>query len=226
MNGILLIDKPSGMTSHDVVARIRRILSVGVRVGHGGTLDPLATGVLPILIGSATMLSAQVMQGEKEYIAEIKLGEETDTDDAKGRVVGSGPVPEDIEAELRTVLPMFLGRIEQVPPAYSAIKRGGKKAYKAARQGQKLELGSRAVEVKELELLGVKPPLFTIRVKCSKGTYIRALARDLGWAMGTFGHITNLRRTACGPFKASEAVELNKISTGQEIMAMLRTPKI
>ncbi len=225
MNGILIIDKPSGMTSHDVVARVRRI-SGAKRVGHGGTLDPLATGVLPILIGTATKLSSQVMQGDKEYIAEIKLGEATDTDDAKGKVTDTAPVPEDIEAGLKCVLPKFLGRLMQVPCAYSAIKKGGRKAYNAARKGQMLELEPRAVEVKELTLLGVHSPHFTVKVKCSKGTYIRALARDIGREMGTFGHITNLRRTVCGEFKISEAVDLNKISTGQEITAVLRTPEL
>lgn len=222
MDGILIIDKPSGMTSHDVVARIRRI-SGAKRVGHGGTLDPMATGVLPILIGNATKLSSEVMQGDKEYIAEIKLGEATDTDDSKGKVISSAPVPKNIEASLNGALPKFLGKLMQVPCTYSAIKKDGRKAYNAARKGQKLELEPRAVEIKELTLLGINSPLFTLMVKCSKGTYIRALARDLGREMGTFGHITSLRRTVCGRFKIGEAIDLNKISTGQEIMGMLRT---
>lgn len=233
MNGIIIIDKPSGITSHDVVARIRRVLIASVpayqrtsvpKVGHGGTLDPLATGVLPILIGSATKLSSKVMDGEKEYLATIKFGEATDTDDAEGKVIDTKPVPADLLQRLKTILPQFMGKIQQVPPNYSAIKIKGRCAYKIARKDEVVDLPERSVEVFELEILKEAAPYIDIRVKCSKGLYIRSLARDFGAKIGCGGHIYSLRRTVCGRYTITNAMKLNEISTLQDIERMLHAP--
>lgn len=220
MNGILIIDKPSGMTSFDVVRRIRRI-SGEKKVGHGGTLDPLASGVLPILIGSATKLSNEVMQGDKEYLAGIKFGVATDTDDSEGKTVSTGSVPKDLLSRLTALIPDFLGNIMQTPPIYSAIKKDGRPMYKAARKGEKVELEPRPVKICELELLEASGDTVTLRVKCSKGTYIRALARDLGSKIGCGAHIISLRRTLCGTYGIDDAKKLDEISSLQDIERVL-----
>lgn len=223
MNGILIVDKPSGITSHDVVQRIRRISGVR-KVGHGGTLDPLATGVLPVLIGSATKLADSVIGGDKEYLATIKLGETTDTDDSSGTVIEKNELPADLEKRLNNILPAFVGKIDQAPPVYSAIKKNGRKMYKIARKGGKVALEPRKVEIFSLTLEKVSPPLLKIRVKCSKGTYIRALARDIGARLGCGGHIVELRRIASGGFRIDNALKLDEISTLQDILRVLVTP--
>lgn len=220
MNGIIIIDKPSGYTSHDIVAIIRRITKVK-RVGHAGTLDPLATGVLPILIGSATKLSATLTGGDKEYIATIKFGEKRDTDDAKGVIVETKDVPKDLEVRIKEVLPKFLGKITQRVPDYSAVKKEGRTLYKMARRGEKFEAPLREVNIENIEIMGVEDASITVRVKCSKGTYIRALARDMGEAIGTFAHISALRRTVSSGFKIEAATKLSEISTLQDVERML-----
>jgi tRNA pseudouridine55 synthase len=225
MNGIIIIDKPTGMTSHDVVNRIRRISGVK-RVGHGGTLDPLASGVLPILVGSATKLSQKIMDGDKEYIAGITFGKATDTDDSLGKVIREGPIPWDILERIKAVLPGFLGRIEQIPPQYSAIKTNGRPAYKEARMGGRVELKPRTVTVHQMDLIEGDLETFLFRVKCSKGTYIRALARDIGMTIGCPAHISSLRRTRCGQFSEDAAHPLEKLSTLQDLSHMLGTPKL
>lgn len=245
MDGILLIDKPSGMTSHDVVAKIRRIINLStykpinlvtrVKVGHGGTLDPLATGVLPILIGNATKLADKILSGEKEYLTTIKFGETTDTDDAEGKILETRPVTGDSERRLKEILPRFLGVIEQIPPIFSAIKLNGVPSYKLARKcsGRACSantgkasfaatLKPRLVEIKALNLESVSPPYATICVRCSKGTYIRALARDLGEILGCGGHVFELRRLASGSFKIEDAGKLEEVSTLQDVINMLR----
>ncbi len=220
MNGILIIDKPSGVTSFDVVRRIKRI-SGAKKVGHGGTLDPLATGVLPILIGSATKLSMQVMEGEKEYIAGIKFGVTTDTDDAQGVILDSKTPPDDLLDRVKMAIPKFLGIIQQLPPIYSAIKQNGQPAYKKARKGEKVEVAPRQVEIKEIDVVEAGRDVVSIRVKCSKGTYIRSLARDLGAEIGCGAHIISLRRTICGAYSINDAEKLDEISSLQDIERML-----
>lgn len=237
MNGILIIDKPSGITSHDVVAHIRHIVNLPspqlnklsrlnkLKVGHGGTLDPLATGVLPILLGSATKLSAQVMSGRKEYIATLKLGEVTDTDDACGKILEFRPVPPDTKQALECILPHFIGNIRQRPPAYSAIKKDGQPAYKLARKGHEVKLEERLITIEKISIIGADLPFVSMQIVCSKGTYIRALARDIGEALGCGAHITALRRVASGNFNIAHAQPLEKVSTLQDIEAVLIAPE-
>lgn len=223
MNGILLIDKPSGITSHDVVARIKRITKAK-KVGHGGTLDPLATGVLPILINDATKLAGSLLDGDKDYLTTIKFGETTDTDDKEGKVISTSPVPVDLEDKIKEVVPKFLGKIEQTPPQYSAIKKNGKPVYKLARKGITVQIDPRTVEIKDIFIFEVFPPYATLQIKCSKGTYIRALARDIGANVGCGGHVTALRRVGHGKFSIEDAIELDKLSTLQDVMRVLDAP--
>src|SRR4029078_13555084 len=188
MDGLLIIDKPEGLTSHDVVARVRRILKTK-RVGHTGTLDPFATGVLVLLIGKATRLAQFLDKDEKEYEAVIQFGFETDTGDKNGTPRAENPVPLSIDvAELKKILPLFVGEIEQVPPMYSAKKQGGKKLYELARQGKEVERKPVKVTIKELELLAdntrTVQSALRIRVVCSAGTYIRTFAEDIGRRIG------------------------------------------
>ena len=226
MDGILIVDKPVGMTSHDVVDRVRRITGVK-KVGHGGTLDPLASGVLPILIGKATKMSDKVIGSEKEYLATIKFGENTDTDDAEGEVISKRDVPEKNNIEIEDILKKFQGTIEQVPPKYSAIKYKGRPLYKLARKGIEVEMPPRQVQISNISIISWSCPLLTLKINCSKGTYIRALARDIGEVIGCGGHVTELRRMACGDFKIEDAKKLNEISneisTLQTLIPMIVT---
>lgn len=206
---VLVVDKPAGMTSHDVVARIRR--SMGTRkVGHAGTLDPMATGVLVLGVERATRLLGHLMLTEKTYSATVRLGEATTTDDAEGETTTTTPAGHLTEAEVRTALAAFEGDIAQVPSTVSAIKVDGKRAYARARDGEEIELEPRPVTVHEIaagnfrvegECLDLE-----IRVRCSSGTYIRAIARDLGAALGVGGHLTALRRHSVGPFTLDDAI--------------------
>jgi tRNA pseudouridine55 synthase len=224
LHGFLNIDKPSGMTSHDVVARIRRIAGQK-RVGHGGTLDPAATGVLPIALGEATRLLPYVVDGRKRYQAVIRLGATTTTDDAEGEVVHRRPVPVLDEAELRAVLSSFVGPIEQVPPMYSAIQIDGQRLYDLARRGIELELAPRMVEIEHIELTAWELPLLEIDVLCGKGTYIRALARDVGERLHCGAHLHALRRTAVGSLAIDEAVPLaTLLEQPTQLVSHLMTP--
>lgn len=211
--GILPVDKPGGMTSHDVVARIRRMTGEG-RVGHAGTLDPMATGLLVILVGPYTRLEPYLSSAEKAYEATIAFGSATDTDDAEGVVVSTGDVrPEILDAAFATeTLSGLLGPSQQRPPAYSAIKVGGEVAHRAARAGAPLELAERAIEVFSAELLGIdaENAAWHVRFRVSKGTYIRALARDLGEMVGVPAHLAALRRTASGTLRIEDAVTLDE----------------
>ncbi len=204
--GILLLDKPSGPTSHDLVLAVRR--GTGEKqVGHAGTLDPRATGLLVVCLGAATRLSDYLRGTDKRYRARVRLGQSTSTYDADGEITSeSGHLPE--RAAVEEALVKFRGPIQQQPPAFSAIKRGGKKAYELARAGETVELETRPVEIHALELLDWEPPEFTLDVLCSPGTYIRSLAHDLGQTLGCGAHLTALRRTASGTFQISEAVTL------------------
>ncbi len=221
--GLLIVDKPAGWTSHDVVAKIRKLAGTK-RVGHAGTLDPLATGVLVVGVGQATRLLGYLTLAEKEYAATIRLGQTTDTDDADGVVIGSVPVVAIGEPELGPALRALTGEITQVPPGVSAIKVGGQRSYRLARAGQQPQLAARTVTVRELALDAVRPAGdvldIDVRVTCSSGTYIRALARDLGTALGVGGHLTALRRTRVGPYAASAARTLDQLTGGLTVIPL------
>jgi tRNA pseudouridine55 synthase len=212
IHGWIVLDKPHGLGSTTAVSAVKRILRQAgepkTKVGHGGTLDPLASGVLPIAIGEATKLAGRMLDATKAYDFTVKFGEETDTLDAEGKVVATRdvrPTAEQIEA----VLPRFTGEIDQVPPAYSALKIGGKAAYARARAGEAVELKPRQVTIFELRLLDATANEATISSTVSKGTYIRSLARDIAHALGTVGHVSYLRRTRAGPFGVVQAVSLD-----------------
>lgn len=218
MHGWIIIDKPVGPGSTQIVSAVKRALRLGgygkFKVGHGGTLDPLASGVLPVAIGEATKLSGRMLDADKIYDFTIGFGTQTDTLDAEGRIVAISdvrPSPEEIEA----VLPRFTGRIEQMPPAFSALKIDGQRAYDLARAGEEVVLAPRQVTIHGLVHSG--PDTFTACV--SKGTYIRSLARDIALALGTVGHVTMLRRVKAGPFTLESAISLDKL----EEMAKART---
>lgn len=201
--GILPVDKPAGWTSHDVVAVARRLTRTG-RAGHAGTLDPGATGVLPVFLGPATRLVEYLQAQPKEYTATVTLGASTTTYDAQGEVVERRPVNVSDATRVQDALPQFVGTIQQQPPAYSALKVEGGRAYDLARKGVLAELPARAVEVHALDLLEFRPGASEIdlRVSCGSGTYIRSLAHDLARALGTVGHLSALRRTRVGPFQS------------------------
>ena len=202
--GVLVIDKPTGPTSHDVVALVRRALRMR-RVGHTGTLDPLARGVLVVCVGEGTKLSPYLTESEKAYECTVRLGQATDTHDAAGKVTAEAPVNVD-EAAVREALERFRGQITQVPPMYSAIKKGGERLYDLARQGKTVEREPRIVHVHRLELTRFEPPELDLSIVCSKGTYVRTLAHDLGEALGTCGHLKSLVRTRVGTFRIEDAV--------------------
>ena len=210
-HGVLVIDKPAGMTSHDVVARVRRLTGER-RVGHAGTLDPMATGVLPVCVGQATRLVEYLSAADKSYLAEIVLGVHTDTDDLEGAILGTAPPPALSAAEVRRVLTGFEGEQVQTPPAYAAIKVGGRKLYDLARAGQAVAVPPRSVTIYRLALLAWQPPAMTLLVDCSKGTYIRALARDIGARLGCGGYLQALRRVRTGPFCLDDAWTLEELA--------------
>lgn len=194
MNGILVVNKPTGYTSHDIVSKIRKELNIK-KVGHTGTLDPLATGVLPILLGNGTKLSKYLMNHDKEYIATIKLGEKTDTGDIEGNVVEQKIVKSFSEAQLVEVLKSFKGKQMQMPPMYSAIKINGKKLYEYARNGEKVEVSARKIEIYDIELLYYCDNEIKFKVSCSKGTYIRSLCEDIAIKLDNIGTMSSLQRT-------------------------------
>jgi tRNA pseudouridine55 synthase len=214
-SGLVIVDKPGGMTSHDVVARIRRLAGTR-RVGHAGTLDPMATGVLIVGVEKATRLLGYLSLTEKEYAATIRLGQSTTTDDAEGEPSGGAPATGVSAETLRTEIAKLTGDISQVPPRVSAIKVGGQRAYKLTRAGAAPDLAARPVTVYEFAVADVRAVGGFLDVdatiRCSSGTYIRALARDLGATLGTGGHLTALRRTAVGPYDLSQAHTLEDLS--------------
>ncbi len=209
MDGLLLVDKPAGMTSHDVVARVRR-WSGERRIGHAGTLDPLATGVLVLLLGRATRLASYLMHDTKSYLARIRLGVTTSTDDAEGEVLSTAPVTCDA-ATLAATLAGFLGEQEQTPPAFSAIKQNGVPLYRRARRGETVTIPTRRVVFHALELLEWTPPDALIALTCSAGTYVRSLARDWGARLGCGGHVRELRRVAAGRFRVEACLPLERV---------------
>lgn len=222
-DGLIIVDKPAGMTSHDVVARIRRLAGTS-RVGHAGTLDPMATGVLVTGIGKATRLLGHLSLSEKEYLATIRLGQATDTDDADGDMVAQASAAGVTDAALAAAGQALTGEIQQVPPGFSAIKVGGQRAYRMARAGRAPELAARPVTVRALTILGARRlgevMDADISVTCSSGTYIRALARDLGASLGVGGHLTALRRTRVGPYKISAARTLEQLADRMEVIPL------
>ncbi len=211
LHGVALVDKPAGMSSFSVVSRLRRIFrTLGVtKAGHTGTLDPLATGLLPICLGESTKFAQRLLEADKGYIATIKLGSATTTGDREGEISETQPANCDASS-VRTALARFVGSIEQTPPIYSALKVAGKPAYEYARAGQVIELAKRTVQIHDIELLScdVVAQEFEISVACSKGTYIRTLAEDLALTLGTVGHLAALRRTRTGGFDLSAAQPL------------------
>lgn len=231
MDGIFNVLKPPGMTSHDVIGFLRRALNTK-KIGHGGTLDPDAAGVLPVFAGSATRLLSYAMEGRKQYIAEFALGEQRDTGDDSGTVVKTMPVPELTEAKLQEVLQGFLGQQNQLPPMYSAIKINGQKLYQLARKGVEVERQARPIEIYKLELLDFSASKFTVAVECSKGTYIRVLGEDIATALGTCGTMSFLLRTQVGSYLLNEAHTLQEIAANPEgccadpISAVSHLPKL
>ena len=214
-NGILIIDKPAGWTSHDVVAKLRGILHEK-RIGHAGTLDPMATGVLPVFVGRATRAVEFAAEREKEYLAGLRLGLTTDTQDTTGTVTATHPVTAG-RADLEAVLPQFTGDILQIPPMYSAIKRQGQKLYELARRGQEVERNPRPVTIHALEILDQPSPTeYTLRVACSKGTYVRTLCHDIGQKLGCGGVMDALRRTEAAGFTLEQAVTLEQVMQAAE----------
>ena len=213
--GLVVVDKPSGMTSHDVVARIRRLAGTR-KVGHAGTLDPMATGVLLVGVERATRLLGHLTLTEKAYDATIRLGAATTTDDAEGETLSTASVVHLTEDDVRSAAGAFVGVLEQKPSAVSAVKVDGKRAYARVRAGEEVDLPARTVTVHELLVTDVRPGDevvdVDVSVRCSSGTYIRAIARDLGAALGVGGHLTMLRRTAVGPFTLAEAHYLDTLA--------------
>jgi tRNA pseudouridine55 synthase len=210
VDGILNVCKPAGPTSHDVVARLRR-LSGQRRIGHAGTLDPAASGVLLTCLGQATRILEYMANYDKEYCAEVRFGVATDTYDAEGQPCGEPATPTFDCDRLAAALAAFVGRSEQVPPPYSAIKVGGQPAHRLARAGHAVQLAPRPVEIQSIDLLQWQPPNATFVVRCSKGTYIRSLAHDLGQRLGCGAHLSALCRTASGPFHLKDAVTLEQL---------------
>ena len=239
MDGIFNVLKPPGMTSHDVIGFLRRALNTK-KIGHGGTLDPDAAGVLPVFAGTATRLLSYAMEGRKQYIAEFTLGEQRDTGDDSGTLVKTMPVPELSEAKLKEVLQSFLGKQIQLPPMYSAVKINGQKLYQLARKGVEVERKARPIEIYKLELLDAKLPTesisakysFTVAVECSKGTYIRVLGEDIATALGTCGTMSFLLRTQVGSYLLNEAHTLQEIAENpagccaKPITAVSHLPKL
>ncbi|MGI8611743.1 MAG: tRNA pseudouridine(55) synthase TruB [Sphingomicrobium sp.] len=215
LNGWIILNKPVGLGSTQAVGAVKRILREAgepkTKVGHGGTLDPLASGVLPIALGEATKLAGRMLEATKQYEFTVRFGEETDTLDGEGVVIETSlhrPTREAVEA----VLPRFTGPIEQVPPAYSALKIGGRPAYQRSRAGEQVEMKARTVTVHELRVLASSSDEAKMSATVSKGTYIRSLARDIALALGTVGHVTMLRRTRAGPFSLEQAISLDFLS--------------
>lgn len=222
MHGFLLIDKPSGMTSHDVVRRIRRKLGIR-RVGHGGTLDPMATGLIPVAVGDATRLLEFFSDGDKRYAATMRLGVTTDSQDAEGQVMATADwsylAPEQVENSIK----MMSGPIEQMPPMFSALKKDGVPLYKLARQGVEVDRPARSVVIRSIKMTDCNLPDVSFEVSCSKGTYVRTIAHDIGQGLGCGAHLIALRRLVHGPYSIDSAVPLHEIEgvSAEQALAMM-----
>ena len=226
LHGWIILDKPLGLGSTTAVSAVKRILrqtgKPKTKVGHGGTLDPRASGVLPLALGEATKVAGRMLDATKAYDFTIRFGEETDTLDAEGDVVVTSDVRPTFD-QIEEVLPHFTGRIEQMPPAYSALKIEGKAAYARARAGEQVELKSRLVTIFDLRIVEATRDSATLSATVSKGTYIRALARDIARALGTVGHVSYLRRTRAGPFSLEQAISLDFLEEAAKARALTRT---
>lgn len=209
LHGLLIVDKPRGFTSHDIVGRVRRLLRTK-RVGHAGTLDPAAEGVLILAVGRATRLLDRLQDAPKQYAAHIVLGVETDTADIDGRIIGSGNAQPG-QQEIESALQLFRGTIEQVPPAHSAIKLGGEPLYRRARRGETVDVPVRSITISDIKLVAYSYPDVTVTIDCSKGTYIRSIARDLGDELGTRAYLHYLLRTSSGTFSLESAWTLDEL---------------
>ncbi|MBW6393148.1 tRNA pseudouridine(55) synthase TruB [Billgrantia antri] len=217
VNGVLLLDKPRGASSNHALQRVRRLLQAQ-KAGHTGTLDPMATGLLPVCLGEATKFSAHLLEADKVYRTRVQLGAVTDTGDAEGEVVERCEVPPLTPVDIERVLERFRGEIEQVPPMYSALKHQGRKLYELAREGKSVERAVRRVTVYDARLLAFEGNAFELEVRVSKGTYVRTLAEDIGRALGSGAHITALRRLATGPFDSEGMLPIEALEalSGQE----------
>ena len=223
MNGILVVDKPAGISSNDVVQQAKRLFGAQ-KVGHTGSLDPLATGVLPLCFGEATKFSQYLLDADKKYWAQVRLGITTETADADGEVIARADTSGITESQVTAALETFVGEIEQIPSMYSALKHQGQPLYKLARQGIEVERAPRRISIYGAELLQFSEASIELRVHCSKGTYIRSLAEDLGAALGCGGHVSALRRLAAGPYEEAQATtldELREVGDVREMDALL-----
>ena len=225
LHGWIILDKPLGLGSTSAVSAVKRALREAgepkTKVGHGGTLDPLASGVLPIALGEATKLAGHMLDATKAYDFTIQFGTQTDTLDLEGKVIASSDVRPTL-AEIEAILPRFTGPIEQVPPAYSALKVDGERAYDLARKGEAVVLKARSVIIHDLAIVAADVYAVTLCATVSKGTYIRSLARDIAIALGTVGHVTMLRRTRAGPFTLESAISLDKLADAAKARALTR----
>ena len=219
MQGFLNLNKPVGPTSHDMVAKVRRLVGRKLKVGHAGTLDPAASGILPIAIGAATRLIEYLADAEKGYRALVRLGATTTTDDAEGEIISTAPVPPLDAALVEAALVGFRGEIMQVPPMFSALHHEGQRLYDLARAGKHVDIPARPVTIHRLELAELAPPLLKLDITCSKGTYIRSLARDLGAALGCGAHLAGLERTFVGGFRLAQSVTWAELEAEPERIA-------
>ncbi len=221
LNGVLLLDKPSGFTSNGILQKVRKLYDAK-KAGHTGSLDPSATGMLPVCFGEATKLCAYMLDAEKTYRVSALLGVTTDTEDADGQVLTQTTVPEITEQQLSEVVASFKGEQLQVPPAYSAIKKGGVRSYKLAREGRAVELEPRKIDVKAIALTAFEGDVFTLELRVSKGTYIRSIVRDIGERFGCGAHVTLLRRLSVSPFDAQTMVSIEQIQSAGNADDFLR----
>jgi tRNA pseudouridine55 synthase len=227
IDAALLLDKPAGISSNGALQQVKRLFGAA-KAGHAGTLDPLASGLLVVLFGEATKFAGPLLDDDKEYLATLKLGEKTSTGDAEGAVLEKSDIRLE-EQQIVPVLERFRGEIDQVPPMHSALKRGGVPLYELARKGQSVERAARRVQIRELERMAFNPPYLELRVRCSKGTYVRTLAEDIGQALGTCAHLAALRRTASGRWRVSDAVTLDALpamSAAQRAQRLLSLPEL
>ena len=208
--GIVLVDKPAGLTSNRTLQAVKRLFAAE-KAGHTGSLDPLATGMLPICLGSATKVAGLLLDARKTYRVSAKLGAATDTGDAEGRIVAESPAPARSRDEVLAVFARFVGSIEQVPPMYSALKQRGRRLYSLARRGEEVVREPRAITNHGLELEAIEWPTLRFRVECSKGTYVRSLVADIAGELGTLGHVTALRRLAVGPYSEAEMIGIDRL---------------
>ncbi|GJL56242.1 MAG: tRNA pseudouridine synthase B [Nitrospirales bacterium] len=220
-HGILNVRKPVGWTSHDAVLRLRRVFGIQ-KIGHAGTLDPAATGVLPVLLGKGTKVANYLLEWEKEYVAVLRLGQATDTQDATGTIIQESSVEGLAEADIRAAVREFEGEIQQIPPMYSAVKVKGQPLYRAARRGETVERRPRLVTIYRLETLAVRGCEVDLRVHCSKGTYIRTLCADIGNRLHVGGHLFWLERSRVGPFRVQDALDIDELTDDDGLASTMR----